>query len=77
MAFGECVGGAGVGGGEDVPFFVEYRNPSTGEECNRESEGNVDGNHADDGGTTKGPTSARGGGGRGGGTMMLIVPPAA
>ena len=59
-------GGAGRGGGEDVPFFVEYHGPSTGEERNREGEGDVDGNHDNYGGTTKGPTSTtRGGGGKG------------
>ena len=36
-AFSGCVGG------EDVPFFVEYRDPLTGEEQNHEGEGNVDG----------------------------------
>ena len=48
-----------------MPFFVEYRDPSTGEERNREGEGDVDGDHDDDGRTTKGPTFARGGGGKG------------
>jgi hypothetical protein len=63
----DASGGAGRGGREDVPFFVEYRGPLTGEERNREGEGDVDGNHDDYGRTTKtkGPTSTRGGGGKG------------
>ncbi len=48
-----------------MSFFIEYRDPSTGEEHNHEGKGDVDGDHDDDGGTTKGPTSARGGGGKG------------
>ena len=31
----DASGGAGGEGGEDVPFFVDYRDPSTGEERNR------------------------------------------
>ena len=42
-------GGAGRRGGEDVPFFVKYHDPSMGEERNREGECDVDGDHDDDG----------------------------